>query len=250
MHLTRFRLISSFLGVSLLVGGLSLAVGGQLIYRAVLSEARNRVRQDLNAAREIYRNREQLQRAGLGLLAGEAGFRAALREGRTDRLQERLQSVGVQVGLDFAGVLPAGSAAGRGGAVHAVAGLALARGRSVQGTEVLDEQLLAAEARQSAPYARLPLRLPPQLEEGSALAVAAAVPVYDGDTLLGVVYGGTVLNGSTEFVDRVRETVFQSETYRGRNVGTATVFYRDLRIATNVLTPEGTRAVGTLVSGR
>ena len=48
---TRFRLIASFLAVSLLVGGLSLLAGVQLIYRAVLREAQTRVSQDLNSAR-------------------------------------------------------------------------------------------------------------------------------------------------------------------------------------------------------
>ena len=284
MQQTRFRLISSFLGVSLLIGGLSLAVGGRLIYGAVLGEAHNRIRQDLNAAREMYRSREQQQRVGLGLLAGEAGFRTALREGRVDELRSRLQSVRAQLGLDFAGVERAGGGPTGGGSLggsdaltsastvvegrpaaggrpfHPVAALALARGRAVYGTEILDERLLAAEGRELARRARIPLSPPPpaetsppagtspQAEETSALAVAAAVPVYEGSTLLGVVYGGAVLNGSTEFVDAVRDTVFQSELHRGRIIGTVTVFLRDLRIATNVLTPKGKRAVGTRVS--
>ena len=54
---TRSKLIASFLGVVFLVGVVSLIIGGQLLYKAVLSEAMNRVRLDLNAAREIYLNR-------------------------------------------------------------------------------------------------------------------------------------------------------------------------------------------------
>jgi len=49
---TRSKLIASFLGVALLVGVFSLFIGGQLLYKSVLSEATNRVRLDLNAARE------------------------------------------------------------------------------------------------------------------------------------------------------------------------------------------------------
>jgi len=43
-------------------------------------------------------------------------------------------------------------------------------------------------------------------------------------------------------------TVFQHEIYKDRNIGTATIFFNDLRISTNVMTPDGKRAIGTRVS--
>lgn len=49
-------------------------------------------------------------------------------------------------------------------------------------------------------------------------------------------------------MDTVRDTVFQNETYKGRGIGTATIFLKDARISTNVLTPDGNRAIGTLLS--
>jgi two-component system NtrC family sensor kinase len=57
-----------------------------------------------------------------------------------------------------------------------------------------------------------------------------------------------LLNRNNQIVDRVRDTVFQQEIYRGRELGTATIFFRDLRIATNVLDARGERAIGTLAS--
>ncbi|MFB0519824.1 MAG: cache domain-containing protein, partial [Desulfatiglandales bacterium] len=69
-----------------------------------------------------------------------------------------------------------------------------------------------------------------------------------GDNLLGVLYGGILLNRSTTMVDRVRDTVFQQEIYKGRSIGTATIFFNDIRISTNVLAPDGKRAIGTRVS--
>jgi len=51
---TRSKLILSFLGISFLVCGVALLVGGQLLYKAVLNEANTRISLDLNAAREIY----------------------------------------------------------------------------------------------------------------------------------------------------------------------------------------------------
>jgi two-component system NtrC family sensor kinase len=49
-------------------------------------------------------------------------------------------------------------------------------------------------------------------------------------------------------VDRVRDTVFQHEIYKGRSIGTATIFLKDIRVSTNVLNPDGSRAIGTVAS--
>jgi len=84
--------------------------------------------------------------------------------------------------------------------------------------------------------------------ETSGMALCSGIPIYDSGNMIGIIYGGVLLNRSTEIVDTVRETVFQGETYGGRSIGTATIFLKDLRISTNVLTSEGERAIGTRVS--
>ena len=59
---------------------------------------------------------------------------------------------------------------------------------------------------------------------------------------------GTVINRNFEFVDFVRENVFTAVTYDGKNLGTVTIFQGDVRITTNVIGPDGQRAIGTRVS--
>jgi hypothetical protein len=44
IHSIRFKLIASLIAVSLLIGLISLLVGGNLLYQSVLDEANNRVR--------------------------------------------------------------------------------------------------------------------------------------------------------------------------------------------------------------
>jgi len=80
---TRSKLIGSFLGVSFLVGVVSLFIGGQLLYKSVLSEATNRVGLDLNAAREIYQSRIKAIQCPLTLTSLEPAFRAALKKERS-----------------------------------------------------------------------------------------------------------------------------------------------------------------------
>jgi two-component system NtrC family sensor kinase len=135
-----------------------------------------------------------------------------------------------------------------------MANLALRRRVAVSGTVVLSEEFLSAENPELANRAKIQL-LPtpraaprPEKEETSGMAFATAIPVLENGLVLGVLYGGNLLNRSQEIVDRVRDTVFQAEIYQGRSIGTATIFFRDIRISTNVLTPDGKRAIGTRVS--
>lgn len=268
-YTTRFRLILSFLGMIVLVGGLSLIVGASLINGAVLSEASMRIRLDLNAAREIYLNREKLIDVGLRITRLDTDFLRAVEQLNLTVINKRLQAVSGQMNLDFAGVVIPGEPGGhartisRLGAVtdnvdptalNPLAALALERKEMVSGTVILEPQHLLAESPDLAERSRIeimptPKAAPrPDTEETSGMAIGSAIPLYQNNILVGILYGGTLLNRSSDIVDTVRQTVFQHETYRDQSIGTATIFFKDLRISTNVLTAEGKRAIGTRVS--
>ena len=262
---TRSKLIASFLVVSFLVGAVSLFIGGELLYKAVLSEATNRVRLDLNSAREIYQTRIKTIKIPLSITTLGFGFLSVLKMHDAPELVIRLERLAQQVELDFAGIVTnEGTTLCRIGpdsipkeavqAANPIADLALKRRVAVSGTVVLSEEFLSAENPELADRARIQLLPTPRAapraekEELSGMALAAAMPIFEKGDLLGVIYGGILLNRSQTIVDTVRDTVFQQETYKGRSIGTATIFFKDLRISTNVLTPEGKRAIGTRVS--
>jgi two-component system NtrC family sensor kinase len=76
-----------------------------------------------------------------------------------------------------------------------------------------------------------------------------AAPILDErGRILGAIYGGLLLNQNYDIVDRVKEIVFKGEKYKGKEIGTVTIFQNDLRISTNVTDAEGKRAIGTRVS--
>jgi two-component system NtrC family sensor kinase len=261
---TRSKLILSFLGISFLVCGVALLVGGQLLYKAVHIEATNRVRLDLNAAREIYLSRIKGVKVALNIVTIGPVFRSAILKKDVRTLVDRLSVVAQQTELEFMGLvtkdgktlcrigpnsIPKGN-----GPPNPIADLALQQRVAVAGTVTLSKEFLFAENPELAHRARIKL-LPtkmatprPESEEASGMALAAAVPVFDSGNFLGVLYGGVLLNRSQEIVDLVRDTVFQHEIYKGRSIGTATIFFRDVRISTNVLSPDGSRAIGTVAS--
>jgi len=262
---TRSKLIASFLGVSILVGAVSLFIGGQLLYKGVLSEATNRVRLDLNAAREIYLARIKTITCPLTITSLEPAFRAALQEREIPGIISRLETVARRGELDFVGVVRkegdtlcgVGKSSLRCKTVeidNPIAGLVFDRMVPVSGTVILGREFLSTESHELADRARIRLLPTPRAapreeeEETSGMALAAALPVFEDGELLGVIYGGVLLNRNTDIVDTVRDTVFQHEIYKERSIGTATIFFNDLRISTNVLTPDGKRAIGTRVS--
>jgi two-component system NtrC family sensor kinase len=80
------------------------------------------------------------------------------------------------------------------------------------------------------------------------MVLKAGAPVLRGGELVGVLYGGILLTRSEDIVDRVKETAYGGETWKGKDIGTATIFQDDVRIATNVMAASGERAIGTRVS--
>ena len=262
---TRSKFIISFLSVSFLVGAVSLLVGGRLLYKAALHEAENRIRLDLNAAREIYLTRIKCVAVVLNITTLGSGFRSLLKKREAPQLVSLLMRVAQSAELDFAGIVTnegktlcrIGYDSIPNGTIQTdnpLTRLVLERSVALSGTVVLSKEFLSAENPELANRARIRLlhtpraALLPEVEETSGMALAAAIPVFDNGELLGVLYGGILLNQSHTIVDIVCETVFQQETYKGRSIGTATIFFKDLRISTNVLSPDGKRAIGTRVS--
>lgn len=265
LYTTRSKLIISFLSVSLFVGIVSLFVGSQLLFKSVLNEATTRISLDLNAAREIYLSRISSVKTALNIATLDGEFRSHLLKRDRPPLIAKLRSIAQQTGLDFLGIVtldgntlcrigPHAIPSEESSEKNPIAEHVIKYGTSVEGTVILEREFLIEENPELANKARIKLLDTPMAapreeeEETSGMALAAGIPLYENHELIGVLYGGILLNRSREIVDTVRETVFQHETYKGRSIGTATIFFKDLRISTNVLTPVGNRAIGTRVS--
>ena len=261
----RAKLITSFLGVSLLVGLVSVYIGSQLLYRRVLNEATNRISLNLNSARRIYQARVDTIATALTVASTDGEFHSSLKKNEIEKLTGKLSSIGKLAKLDFAGLTSSdGRVICRFGPIplpregemseNPFVLYVLRQGKSISGTSVFSGNVLFSEnpaltGRAVIPLIPTPMAAPrEENEETSGMTIGAGIPLLDGNRTIGILYGGQLLNRSQEIVDTVRDTVFQNETYKGRNMGTATIFLKDARISTNVLFPDGSRAIGTLLS--
>ena len=261
----RTRILVSFdiviVTFSLLVAGL----GYYVIENDIVKRAQAKVKSDLNSAREIYLQEVETVRDVVRFTALRFFIKDAISHNDTDTLNKELEKIRKAESLD---VLTLTDGAGRVivrsrnasmvGDIQAdnvLVGAVLSKMEGIAGTVIVSKEELAREGGGLAERAHIKFISTPkakaraETEETSGMMVEAAAPVfgYDGG-LVGVLYGGNLLNRDYKIVDKVKETVYKAETYKGKDVGTATIFQWDLRISTNVANEDGGRAVGTRVS--
>ncbi len=260
----RWKLSLAFLAVIGIVALANTWMGFSFISSTVVKEAMLRVEMDLRAAWAACEDEMNRLQTIEGMASQRDALRAALGGGSRAAAESDLESLRRRFELDFltladaSGVVVARSlppfASGDRLAANPVLAAGLA-GRAARGALLLPAEALAEESGELAERARIPLvptaRAAPteRSVETRGLVLGAAFPILDAqDRVLGVLWGGTLLNRKLDLVDRIRDNVFGAKSYAGRPVGTVTLFLGDVRVATNVMLDAGTRALGTRVS--
>ena len=262
----RGRIVMSLLSVVAISGGISTFTGGYLLQRHLGREARNRVSQDLNAAREFYHQRLTAMEAALYYTSLGERFSQAVAEKDIDYLSARLERVRNSAHFDVLCVTDSEGLvlyrAHRPGfwgdsleEDRLISTLLKDKKEVISGTMLISGGNLEKEDSSLAQQAIIqiiptPKAIPSdsnQLVAGMMLCSAAPVYKYDGK-LAGVLRAGILLNRNYNLVDQIQNTVFHAEQYKGKTVGTATIFQDDVRISTNVLREDGSRAIGSRVS--
>ena len=259
------KLILSFLLVIAVISVAFMAAGVRLIRNRIVAEAQEKVRHDLNAAREIYLGELRHVSDVIRFTADRTLLIDMLLSGDADYAVAELLQVLGREGLDFLTVtdvngivlLRTSNPASVGDSqlhdelVRAV----IETGEPVAGTVIVPAEDLQRESPLLAERARIPFidtpmaRERPEDEETDGMVLKAAAPVIDDRGLMiGIVYGGILLNQNFGIVDQVKQTVYEDMTYRGQDIGTATIFQDDVRISTNVRNADGTRAIGTRIA--
>ena len=87
-----------------------------------------------------------------------------------------------------------------------------------------------------------------KLSEGMVMKTAYPIIDRKSNQLVGILVGGVLINKDNAIVDKIKETVYHAEKYKGREIGVATIFQGGVRISTNVMTKDNKRAIGTILS--
>lgn len=261
----RLKLIVSFLFVVVLTGMFSTWVGVHFIGRGIIHQAQEKVRMDLNSAREIYREHMENVRIVVRLTAIRLFLKDDLIAGDLNPIKEELNKVKDRESIDILTLTDA-----RGIVLYRTRNPGIfgddqsddeiiqrvkKERRVIASTEIIPSEKLMKEGADLVEQSRIRLIPTPQakprdeLEETAGMMIKAAAPILDNrNNLIGILYGGILLNRNNTIVDKAKETVYGGQTYKGKELGTATIFQKDLRISTNVRREDGERAIGTRVS--
>jgi two-component system NtrC family sensor kinase len=255
-----------YFSISILIPTIILSIiGTKIIYNQVINRAEMKTISDLNSAKEIYNNKVASIEVITRLTTLRGFIISSLAENRADTLQkELLQTLNAEKLDIFTLVNSKGIVVCR-GRNPLTRGDTLLNDRFVQkvlqtkesfsGTDVMNRQELEKESEELMRNATMKIIPTPKSKaridsvETSGMILKSAVPVFDRNkNLIGVLIAGVLLNRNYEIVQKIKEVVHEKEIYKGKEIGTETIFYKDLRISTNVKNLDGSFATGTLVS--
>jgi two-component system NtrC family sensor kinase len=258
------RIFLNFVLVIALFGVLGAVLSAFLINRTTLDEAQRRVSLDLGSAWNILHN--ELDRLQLFVSVLSTGKRVdeAYATPNSPLNRAALEAARRQCGFDFLCLTDAkgkvmirtlqpyksGDYLSNDPFVAAALKGETRKGIALLGPGRLRDEGGDMEERAFMVFEPTPKSKPrAKTSEAAGMALIAAAPVLDeGGRIMGALYAGSLLNRNHGLVDKIRSIVFEDKLYQGRQLGTVTIFQWDCRIATNVILPNGNRAIGTRVS--
>ena len=268
------RLIVGFLIATCLTGLVAALVGIWTINKSTMDEVQNRVRQDINTAKLIYNQTLERMVSRIQFSVEGSDLYEALGDGKKQRLEklnglirhvQMIQTSGEHPLLDMLSIVDMNGKV-----------LYRAANPKINGDDMLWDPVVRKCIETRVPQASTEL-IPidkivlenPLLAERATIEIVktaksfdleetklsegmvmrAAYPIMDKkQKLLGVLIGGVLLSRDHSIVDKIRETIYHDEKYRGREIGVATIFQGGVRVATNVMTTKNKRAIGTTLS--
>ena len=266
------RLVMGFLIATCLTGAVATVVGITTINKSTLDEVQRKVQQDINTAKLVYRHalerleyqlefiylRSPLQEAILNNDPGPlTGLEGLIRTGTHYFDDRRALDMLTLVDADGRVIYRVANPEAKGDVIlwDPVVRKCLFEKKPQTSAVVMSLETIRDQNPHLASRVLIPIVKTPQSIEvresmlSQGMVLRAAYPIFRKDgTLLGALIGGILLNRDYNIVDTIKETVYQHETYRSRDIGFATIFLGGVRVSTNVINADQQRAIGTIVS--
>jgi two-component system NtrC family sensor kinase len=259
------RLIKSFTVAILIPSLVTAGVGILMIREQIYEQAQARVTSDLESAKEIYQNYLERLKDAMRIHATRMIVYGALERNDPSGLVAEMERIRRAERLDILTLADKQgkvfyrtcnpSAVGDDQANDAFVQYVRQKKAPVSSADIVQQEELIKESQKLAVQASMEITRTPMAGPSvntqvvSGMMLKGAAPVFTGNgQFVGVLVGGILINRNYEIVDKIRTTVFKGESYKGQQVGTATIFQDEVRISTNVRNADGSRAIGTRVS--
>ena len=258
---TKTRLALIFLALACFIGVVTSIIVNSLITNQIIFEAQERVKEHLSTARWVYESKIRDIDRTIRWTSIRHVLKRGLKEKDISSIKNELLGLMTEEELNFLTLVDRkGTVIFRfhnpkvsgDSLIHDLFVKGALEKKAISGTQVLSGDELVREGESLAQMAMIPSVPTPKerptkkVEETSGMVLKSAYPVIDfNGEVLGVLTGGVLLNRNYEIVDRIKNIVFKDVKYKGKEIGTATIFLGDLRISTNVMDKEGNRAIGT-----
>lgn len=259
------QLLKGFAVIIIIFAALSLIVGVRIIKSRIIDEAHSRVMLDMSSAWAVYDSERRNLETVVKLVSSKEKILEVCDKGdwtNTDA-RLRLEKIKNNFGLDFLDLLsPEGQVMARSSSPYKTGDYLISncavekarKGEAISGTILLSPEQMKLEADGMAEKAFIELeetsrsRKSSRKQEDRGMAIVCAVPVEKGNHLIGIIYGGILLNRNNAITEKIRDIVYKNQSYQGKALGTATLFLGDSRISTTVVQNNGNKAIGTKVS--
>jgi two-component system NtrC family sensor kinase len=258
---TKTQLALIFLALACFIGVVTSIIVNSLVANQIIFEAQERVKEHLSTARWVYESKVKDINRTIRWTSIRHVLKRGLKEKDISSIKNELFGLMTEEELNFLTLVDRkGTVIFRfhnpkvsgDSLIHDLFVKGALEKKAISGTQVLSGDELVREGESLAQMAMIPSVPTPKerptkkVEETSGMVLKSAYPVIDfNGEVLGVLTGGVLLNRNYEIVDRIKNIVFKGAKYKGKEIGTATIFLGDLRISTNVMDKEGNRAIGT-----